>query len=71
MSLTSIARRTATGSQAVFLLLLPNGGQNLARRNAWGSMAVDAARARARRDAAHALSQAARVALPSPVAASG
>jgi hypothetical protein len=71
MSVTRFARRTASTSQAAFLLVLPNGGQNLARRNAWGSMSVDATRARARREAALAFAEAARTAAHHPVAASG
>jgi hypothetical protein len=41
--------------RTVLLTLLPHGGQLTARRNAWGAMAVDAGRARARREAAHAV----------------
>lgn len=71
MSVTSFVRRTSSTGQAAFLLLLPNGGQNLARRNAWGSMSVDATRARARREAAQAMAQANRIAVPHRVAAIG
>ena len=53
-----IHRSTATG-QAALLLLLPHGGQQAARRNAWASMATDATRARARVEAAAALTHAA------------
>ena len=59
MSVTHVVHRATSTSQATLLLLLPHGGQNLARRNAWASMAVDANRARARREAAAALTVAA------------
>ena len=59
MSVTRIVHRAASSGQSTFLLLLPHGGQNLARRNAWASMSVDAHRARARREAAAALTVAA------------
>jgi hypothetical protein len=44
------------------LAVAPQGGQQLARRNAWAAMATDAGRARARREAslAMALAQARR-----------
>jgi hypothetical protein len=71
MSVTSFVRRTAASSQAAFLVVLPNGGQNLARHNAWVSMSADATRARARREAAQAMAQSARIAANHPVAASG
>jgi hypothetical protein len=58
MSLTQLVRRTSSSSQSVLLFVLPHGGQNLARRNAWASMATDATQARARREAAIALSAA-------------
>ena len=63
MSVTRLVHRTTSSSQAALLFLLPHGGQNLARRNAWASMSVDAARARARREAAAALTAAARTAV--------
>jgi hypothetical protein len=59
MSLTRVTHRATAVSQSALLLLLPHGGQNLARRNAWASMSVDATRARARREAAAALTVAA------------
>ena len=59
MSVTRLVRRTTSTGQAALLFLLPHGGQNLARRNAWTSMSVDAARARARREAAAAFGSAA------------
>jgi hypothetical protein len=65
MSLIRIAHRVTAATQSTLLLLLPHGGQNLARRNAWASMSVDASRARARREAA-----AARPGAPPPHAAS-
>jgi hypothetical protein len=49
-------RRTSRTAQQLVLLALPHGGQQLARRNAWASMATDSARARARREADAALS---------------
>ncbi|MBK5305334.1 MAG: hypothetical protein JJD92_01455 [Frankiaceae bacterium] len=59
MSVTHLVHRATATTQSAFLLALPHGGQNLARRNAWASMAVDAGRARARREAAAALTDAA------------
>jgi hypothetical protein len=59
MSVTRLMHRATSTSQSTLLLLLPHGGQNLARRNAWASMSVDATRARARREAAAALTVAA------------
>lgn len=59
MTLTRLLHRTASHSQSALLFLLPHGGQNLARRNAWASVAVDATRARARREAAAAVAGAA------------
>ena len=35
----------------LLLALVPHGGQRTARRNAWGAMSTDSARARARREA--------------------
>ena len=58
MSVTRFIRRTTRRSQSTLLFLLPHGGQNAARRNAWSSMSVDAARARARREAAVAMTRA-------------
>jgi hypothetical protein len=46
-------------AQALLLALAPHGGQQTARRNAWAAMSVDAARARARREAAAAVNAAA------------
>lgn len=59
MPLTRLLHRATSTGQSALLLLLPHGGQNLARRNAWASMSVDAGRARARREAAAALTVAA------------
>ena len=59
MSVFRLVHRTSSTSQSALLFLLPHGGQNLARRNAWASMAVDAGRARARHEADAALSHAA------------
>jgi hypothetical protein len=58
MSITRLVHRAGTTSQSTLLLLLPHGGQNLARRNAWASMSLDAGRARARREAAAAMTHA-------------
>jgi hypothetical protein len=59
MSVTRLIHRATSTSQSTLLFVLPHGGQNLARRNAWASMSVDAGRARARREAAAALTLAA------------
>jgi hypothetical protein len=59
MSLTRLVHRATSTSQSTLLFVLPHGGQNLARRNAWASMSVDVTRARARREAAAALTVAA------------
>ena len=59
MSPTRLLHRATSTSQSTLLFLLPHGGQNLARRNAWASMSVDASRARARSEAAAALTVAA------------
>jgi hypothetical protein len=58
MSVFRLVHRTTSTSRSALLFLLPHGGQNLARRNAWASMAVDAGRARARNEAAAALTRA-------------
>lgn len=42
-------------ARVVVLAVLPHGGQQTARRNAWAGMAADAQRSRARRDAAAAM----------------
>ena len=55
----SLARRTARSAQALVLLALPHGGQQVARRNAWAGMVADSARSRARREAEAALEWAA------------
>ena len=59
MSPTRLVHRATSTGQSTLLFLLPHGGQNLARRNAWASMSVDATRARARSEAAAALTVAA------------
>ena len=59
MSVPQLIHRATSTGQSTLLFLLPHGGQNLARRNAWASMSVDAGRARARREAAAALTVAA------------
>ena len=71
MSVTHLVRRTTSHSKAAFLMVLPHGGQELARRNAWASMAADVARARARREADVAMDRAidSAVAAAHPVAA--
>lgn len=58
MSVTRIVRRTASTTQTAVLLLLPHGGQRVARSNAWASMSADAVRARGRQEAAAAMSRA-------------
>ncbi|HUR13867.1 MAG TPA: hypothetical protein VM097_05180 [Mycobacteriales bacterium] len=50
--------RTAGQLQGFALTVLPHGGQRSARRNAWSAMSVDAAFARSRREAEHAMSSA-------------
>ena len=53
--------RTATRlAQSAVLLVLPHGGQQAARRNAWAGMAADSARGRARREADAAMTAAVR-----------
>lgn len=47
--------RVPSTVQDLLLTALPGGGQRTARRNAWAGMSADAARARARREAAEAL----------------
>jgi hypothetical protein len=56
-SLVPLAR-TAGQLQGLWLTVLPHGGQRSARRNAWSAMSADAAFARNRRDAEHAISAA-------------
>ena len=58
MTATRFIHRSTSTAQSALLFLLPHGGQNLARRNAWVSMSADAARARSRREAALAMSRA-------------
>ncbi|GAC1440731.1 MAG: hypothetical protein NVSMB55_06440 [Mycobacteriales bacterium] len=58
MTVTGFVHRSTSAAQSALLFLLPHGGQNLARRNAWVSMSADAARARSRREAAVAMSRA-------------
>ena len=50
--------RTLHSTQGVVLALLPHGGQRSARRNAWASMSEGNVRARARREADGAMTQA-------------
>jgi hypothetical protein len=61
--------RIRTTIEPMVLTLFPHGGQGAARRNAWSAMSSDAAKARARRDAAavmdRAIEHAARKAQPS------
>ena len=47
-----------SAGQSLLLAALPAGGQTTARRNAWAAMSSDAARARARREAATAMAAA-------------
>ena len=56
MPLTRLLHRATATGRSTLLLLLPHGGQSLARRNAWASMAADSTRARARREADAAMS---------------
>jgi hypothetical protein len=58
MSVTRFLSRSTSTAQSALLVLVPHGGQNLARRNAWLAVSDDAVRADARRDAALAMSQA-------------
>jgi hypothetical protein len=46
--------------KTLFLVVLPAGGQQAARRNAWAGMSADSARSRARREADAAMSAAVR-----------
>jgi hypothetical protein len=55
MSVARLVHRSTSTGQAALLFLLPQGGQHVARRNAWASMATDVARATARSEAAAAL----------------
>lgn len=48
-------RRAITLAQTVAALLVPHGGQAVARRNAWAGMVGDAQRSRDRREAEAAL----------------
>ena len=57
---TADTARTATASMA--LMMLPHGGQRLARKNAWASMSECSARARGRREADTAMDQAVAIA---------
>ena len=59
MTVPQLLRRTTSTGQSALLLLLPHGGQNLARRNAWTSVAEGVDRAQARDEAAAALTAAA------------
>ena len=73
MTLPGTVRRIPRTIEGLALLALPHGGQQVARRNAWASMAADSARARARREADAAMtvavSTAAYAAAPKAVAA--
>ena len=53
-----LMRRTTQVLQSLALELTPNGGQAVARRNAWASMSEGSARARGRRDASLAMDRA-------------
>jgi hypothetical protein len=46
---------SAAAAELLVLTVLPHGGQQVSRRNAWAAMATDTARARARREAATAM----------------
>jgi hypothetical protein len=67
-SLTALAR-TAGQLQGLALTVLPHGGQRSARRNAWSAMSADAAFARNRREAEHAMTAAVQRALRTEAAA--
>ena len=58
MTLPGTVRRIPRTLEGLALFALPHGGQQAARRNAWASMAEDATRARARREADAALTAA-------------
>jgi hypothetical protein len=56
-----VSRSFAAGlgaAQSLLLVVLPQGGQQAARRNAWSGMARDARLARAHRDAGRAMDRA-------------
>ena len=55
MLLLPTPRRVVTLAQTYTALVLPHGGQAVARRNAWSSMVDDAQRTRDRREAEAAL----------------
>lgn len=55
MTTARLVHRMTSAAQSTLLFVLPHGGQQLARRNAWAAMSVDASRARARREATAAL----------------
>ncbi len=52
--------RFAQAARHLAWAALPDGGQRVARRNAWAGMSADAARSRAQREADEALAAAAR-----------
>jgi hypothetical protein len=54
-SLRSLAATHRSALPSLLLMVLPQGGQLVARRNAWAGMARDAQLARARRDAGRAI----------------
>ena len=55
--------RTLHSAQGLVLTLLPHGGQRSARRNAWASMSEGNVRARTRREADVAMTQASALSL--------
>lgn len=58
MSVTRLVQRSTSTAQSAVLVLLPHGGQNLARRNAWVALSAGVARARSRDEADAAMSRA-------------
>jgi hypothetical protein len=57
VTIPSFTRMTHT-LEALFLAVLPHGGQGSARKNAWASMVEDNNRAKSRREADVAMSRA-------------
>ncbi len=59
MKTPSLLRRTTALAQQMFLTAFPDGGQRVARRNAWAGMSENAVRLRAHSEAETALRAAA------------
>ena len=51
LSVQTTVTASAALARSVVLAVMPDGGQRVARRNAWAGMSRDAVRARDRRDA--------------------